>query len=81
MEFPLEDRDKCFKLNYPKCLGVRTKCPNLHECHYNYSGVLETGLLRTVDNDIKFWRIMLISYLFIPVVVMMIWYIITVVFS
>lgn len=69
MEFPLEDRDKCFKLNYPKCLGVRTKCPTLHYCHNEYSGVLETGLLRTVDDSFSLWTKTFIAFVIsIPII-------------
>ena len=34
-----ENRIACFVANYPECLGERTECPNLMNCHNQYAGI------------------------------------------
>jgi len=34
-----EKRLDCFMANYPECLGIITKCPNLINCHNQYARI------------------------------------------
>ena len=79
--FPLENTDECFNLNYPTCLGIKTKCSHLIDCHNRYSTrttrMGNETLLRMVDNDIRFWQRTLILFIFLPPIIFLILMVLT----
>ena len=71
ISLPLDNIEECFNLNFPKCLGIITKCPNLQTCHNKYSGTTEKGretLLRIIDFDINFWKWAMIAFALTPII-------------